>query len=76
MLSYPDTPNRDFLYDVPASYHNRAGALNFADGHSEIRRWKDPRTMPPLSAKSVAQHLTTPHNRDVRWLQERSTAPE
>ncbi len=76
MLGYPDRPQLDFLYDVPASYHGRSGALNFADGHAEIRRWRDSRTMPPLMAKSVAQHLTTPHNADLRWLQQRSTAPE
>jgi prepilin-type N-terminal cleavage/methylation domain-containing protein len=76
MLSYPDKPQRDFLYDVPASYHNGAGGLNFADGHSEIHRWLDPRTRPKLTANSVAQHLTTPNNVDVQWLQRRSTAPE
>lgn len=26
--------------DLPASYHNRAGGLSYADGHSEIRKWK------------------------------------
>jgi hypothetical protein len=26
--------------DVPASYHNAAGGLAFADGHSEINKWK------------------------------------
>jgi prepilin-type N-terminal cleavage/methylation domain-containing protein/prepilin-type processing-associated H-X9-DG protein len=25
--------------DVPASYHNGAGGLSFADGHSEIHKW-------------------------------------
>jgi prepilin-type N-terminal cleavage/methylation domain len=30
--------------DMPSSHHNGAGGLSFADGHSEIRKWKDPRT--------------------------------
>lgn len=73
MLSYPHKPQMDFLYDVPASYHNGAGGLNFADGHAEIHRWLDARTRPPLTPKSVAQHIPSPNNRDLRWLQERST---
>ncbi len=26
--------------DTPASYHNGAGGISFADGHSEIHKWK------------------------------------
>ncbi len=28
--------------DMPASYHGDSGALSFADGHAEIRKWTDP----------------------------------
>lgn len=62
------------LYDVPASYHGGAGALNFADGHSETHRWIDPRTKPKLTPNSTAQHLTTPNNPDMIWLQRHSSA--
>jgi prepilin-type processing-associated H-X9-DG protein len=27
------------IADIPASYHNKAGGLSFADGHSEVHRW-------------------------------------
>lgn len=27
--------------DLPASYHNNAGSFSFADGHSEIHKWKE-----------------------------------
>jgi prepilin-type N-terminal cleavage/methylation domain-containing protein len=27
--------------DCPASYHNKAGGLSFADGHSQVKRWYD-----------------------------------
>jgi prepilin-type N-terminal cleavage/methylation domain-containing protein/prepilin-type processing-associated H-X9-DG protein len=30
--------------DVPASYHNGAAGFSFADGHSEIHKWLDPRS--------------------------------
>jgi prepilin-type N-terminal cleavage/methylation domain-containing protein len=74
MAGYPDHPEQHFMYDVPASYHGGSGALNFADGHSEIHRWRDPRTKPPMTATSEAQHLVTPNNPDMTWLQERSSA--
>jgi prepilin-type processing-associated H-X9-DG protein len=74
MLGHPDRPNLHILIDVPASYHGGSGALNFADGHAENRRWIDRRTRPTLTALSVAQHISTPNNPDMTWLQERSTA--
>lgn len=27
--------------DLPASYHNNAGSFSFADGHSEIHKWRE-----------------------------------
>ena len=38
MDSYPGTPNQ--LVDSPASYHGGSGGLSFADGHSELHKWK------------------------------------
>src|SRR5947208_2643236 len=32
------------IANYPASYHNGAGGLSFADGHAEIHKWLDPRT--------------------------------
>jgi hypothetical protein len=57
-------PDKVEFWNWPASYHNRAGSLNFADGHSEIKRWRDSRTMPPLGgapamAKPQAQTIKT-----------------
>jgi type II secretory pathway pseudopilin PulG len=74
MTGWPGRPQETGFYDFPASYHHRAGGLSFADGHSEIKRWRDDRTMPPLVRNGlVLDHLTTPENPDVIWLQERST---
>ena len=33
--------NGNSWVNVPASYHNGAGGLAYADGHSEIKKWKD-----------------------------------
>jgi len=62
------------MVDFPGSYHNRAASINFADGHSELRRWRDPRTYPPLErGKDLQLDVPSPHNPDVLWLQQRST---
>jgi prepilin-type processing-associated H-X9-DG protein len=41
-------PNSQWV-DGPAAYHNNAGGLSFADGHSEIKKWRDP----PLLNKAL-----------------------
>ncbi|HLH52669.1 MAG TPA: prepilin-type N-terminal cleavage/methylation domain-containing protein [Verrucomicrobiae bacterium] len=65
-----------YIVDFPASYHNGAGGLNFADGHSEIHKWRDPRTIPPLKDNFNLQlNIPSPNNQDVAWLQERTTGP-
>ena len=73
MTGYPDQPGQHRLANTPASYHNRAATLSFADGHSEIKVWKDPRTFPPLTKRDRPLNLDTPHNVDVFWLQDHST---
>jgi prepilin-type N-terminal cleavage/methylation domain-containing protein/prepilin-type processing-associated H-X9-DG protein len=45
--SDPDHPYQ--IIDYPASYHGNAAGYSFADGHSEIHRFHDGRTMPRLS---------------------------
>ena len=74
MRGWPDKPNQTGFYDYPASYHHRAGGLSFVDGHAEIKRWLDDRTMPKLVPNGfVPDQLASPNNRDIIWLQERST---
>jgi len=66
--------NGCYLVDFPASYHNGAGGLNFADGHSEIHKWVDPRTRPKLRKNTnLTLNIPSPNNPDIAWLQERST---
>lgn len=33
------------MVNSPATYHNRAGSLSFADGHVEIHKWSHPNTV-------------------------------
>ena len=71
MDGYPDT-NTTTIVDYPASYHHRAAGLAFADGHSEIHRWRDGRTMPPLTT-ALQLNVASTNNPDVLWMQEHST---
>lgn len=64
----PDERARANLIDYPASYHNGAGALTFADGHAEIHRWLDPRTRPAIRFTNEIAHAKTPNNPDTDWL--------
>src|SRR2546422_7529958 len=69
MRGYPN-PASTYIVDYPASYHNRAGGFSFADGHSEIRKWVDPRTTPRLKpGQLIPLNVPSPNNRDVVWLQ-------
>ena len=71
----PLNPATWSIVNWPASYHGGSSGLNFADGHSEIRKWVDPRTTPVLKKATMLPTGGIPSqgNRDVRWLQERST---
>jgi len=76
MTGWPNAPQlTQWDGDRPASYHGRAGGLSFADGHSEIRRWKDARTTSAIKTNtaSSAGINRQPNNRDIIWMQERAT---
>jgi prepilin-type N-terminal cleavage/methylation domain-containing protein/prepilin-type processing-associated H-X9-DG protein len=62
----------------PASYHNGACGFAFADGHAEIKSWKDARTKPPIKRPPGQFPFdmfgkVLPNNPDIRWLQDRTT---
>ena len=79
MTGFPNVPsNWRFHWDMPGSYHHRAGGFSFVDGHAEIKKWRDDRTMPPI-VKNVAlltksdEFVESPGNPDIYWMQEHST---
>jgi prepilin-type processing-associated H-X9-DG protein len=63
-------PNKNTFIDAPAAYHNGAGGIAFADGHSEIHKWQEGFT------RSITKLDTTDPNpnRDLRWLQSKTSA--
>ena len=64
----------DTWVDFPATYHDAAGGLSFADGHSEIRKWRD-RAI--LTHKDIKDYSQRPAQNpiDIRWLLERTVNP-
>jgi prepilin-type N-terminal cleavage/methylation domain-containing protein len=74
MDGWPDHPELTAFYDLPGSCHHSAGGFSFADGHSEIKRWQDARTMPPLVKDGeIIDQFASPNNPDILWLQDHST---
>jgi prepilin-type N-terminal cleavage/methylation domain-containing protein/prepilin-type processing-associated H-X9-DG protein len=71
MDGYPNMATTKIV-DYPAGYHNRAAGFAFGDGHSEIKRWQDGRTIPPLTTK-LNLNVPSPNNPDVFWMQDHCT---
>jgi len=66
----PNAPNVRWV-DFPAVYHNKAGGLAFADGHSEIKKWKGLNY--PASGTPPSTVTPGANRADWDWLAERST---
>lgn len=84
MEEHPDSINDGYFLnqpdslrwmDLPASYHNGAANLAFADGHLETHKWQFASTRPP--ALPDAAHLPFPVPAsdlpDYEWLMYRTT---
>ena len=67
------------MADMPSYYHGPGScSFSIADGHSEMRKWKDPRTMSPPLAHQVLTfngytETASPRNVDIAWLQDHAT---
>ena len=67
-------PSSARIIDYPASYHNGAAGISFADGHAEIKRWRDDRTTPkPQNSNTLQLNVASPNNVDMLWLAERTS---
>jgi prepilin-type N-terminal cleavage/methylation domain-containing protein/prepilin-type processing-associated H-X9-DG protein len=59
--------------DIPASYHGTSGALAFADGHAEIKRWSDASIAGRRVTKTAYGQGSAEAGNDLLWLQARTT---
>jgi prepilin-type N-terminal cleavage/methylation domain-containing protein/prepilin-type processing-associated H-X9-DG protein len=67
---YASDPDTKFhIVDYPASYHGNAAGYSFADGHSEIHRFRDARTMPVLkTGQPLPLDQIVQNDFDVLWM--------
>ena len=67
------------IIDYPASYHNGSCGFAFAEGHSEIHKWRGSKIQPPARYKDYV--LPLPGGPagdswvDVSWLADNSSVP-
>jgi prepilin-type N-terminal cleavage/methylation domain-containing protein len=65
--------NKDGWDDMPGSFHNRACAFGFADGHSEIHKWLSPQTSLPVKYERIP--VADPGSPDIQWMFQHTTVP-
>jgi prepilin-type N-terminal cleavage/methylation domain-containing protein len=59
--------------DVPGGNHDFAGGFGFADGHVELRKWRDSAKIPVVKGQ-VRQNVSISANtQDQAWIRERAT---
>jgi prepilin-type N-terminal cleavage/methylation domain-containing protein/prepilin-type processing-associated H-X9-DG protein len=84
MDEHPDSINDGYLLndanratfltwgDLPASFHNGAGGVSFADGHSEIHKWRSRVTILPVRFSPGFQQFpfsSDPNGKvDAEWM--------
>lgn len=82
---HPDTINDGFFMNrwedyrwgnLPASYHNGAANLSFADGHVESHRWVLDETRRPSEKGGVGGTFAASSHTDFDWLKSRSSIPK
>ena len=79
---HPDTINDGFFVNrlddyqwgnLPASYHNSAANLSFADGHTEAHRWAVAGTIRPPVQGGVGGSIPAAPPQDFQWLKDRTS---
>ncbi len=63
---------------LPGARHDGACGFSFGDGHVEMHKWVDPRTLVPVTRTQVygiAYRALQPNNPDVWWVGDRASTP-
>ncbi len=63
--------------DLPSSLHNRACGFSYADGHSEIHKWRSPGTYQPVTYIYIngTVNVPTSQDQDILWTIQHVSAP-
>lgn len=67
------SPDAIYIIDYPASNHNRAGGMSFGDGHAEVHKWVDDRTVKPVLMKSMTLVVPSKGNRDMIFMSDHTS---
>lgn len=68
--SDPLAPDAQQIVDYPGFRHENGAALSFADGHADVWKWSDRRTVPGYRAGvSMPLGVSSPGNADLARLQ-------
>ena len=73
MSGAPNSPVQHEFFDLPGMAHDGAAGFSFAAGHTELHRWQDRRTVPPLLPPVPRTRFSSPNNADIVWLQQHTT---
>ena len=73
---HPDSINDAGLFspyitewvDLPASYHGGACGFAFADGHSEVHKWRSGSTLVPVKLVDLGHTPVKANDPDVQWM--------
>jgi len=75
--SQPATMGDIRIIDFPASYHNGACGLSFADGHSDIHKWLGTLIKPRVSGRLIQLNVPAGDSKnDIIWLSDITTVPK
>lgn len=70
-------PNYTQWINNPATWHANGCGISFADGHSEIKVWRDANLLAKNKTSTINGPPTNPDSSsDLKWLQQRSTAKQ
>jgi prepilin-type processing-associated H-X9-DG protein len=63
--------------DLPASAHNGGGSFSFADGHTEIHRWRNPDTVRPAVPEGAGLPFAVVpgQSEDFDWVIKHTSVP-
>jgi prepilin-type N-terminal cleavage/methylation domain-containing protein/prepilin-type processing-associated H-X9-DG protein len=68
-----NSPSDKSWSDIPASYHNGACGFSFADGHSEIKKWKSATSIYPVAFRDPGnKYFDAAGQADFAWYLERT----
>ncbi len=71
-----DPAGSQSFFHLPSTVHGGGAVLSYADGHADLKKWRDPRTVVsrPNDGLFEISHVSSPRNPDLLWLQEHASA--